>query len=377
MKIIISVFLLIITGFIFSVFYACLPDRPCPRYSGPILDTSEQSGVEWIDSLQIGWFDHLGTEIEVDEIAEAGFDIVLPYSGTNPVERAIEYTDAASAQGLSVILEIPRSIIAADDMNALRLYVSPFEENAAVYGWYLADEPSIQSSLKPENLSHAYNEIKNITPDKPAYITLIQSNLAHLYTDSLEIIMHDFYPVKAGTEEFKSKELQCFRDHVAEYAHLAQRNKKEFWFIIQAYGEDAEGNPQFGRRLPTQGESQYMFYISLFSRPKGILYWTWYRTNKVWVRNTLSPMIRNFKALFPGNIGYETPSGFILNNLDADIMILHSEDNRRYLLVVSSQLKSQAGKIEGHSDMIFTTTGTSEIDIVLGPYGVRLIEITE
>jgi hypothetical protein len=248
-------------------------------------------------SFPLGWYDSLEARGGVFDIARQGMNVVLPYHTETGDEHA--YLDAAHSAGLKVLLEIDRSLVKAENSGDVRRYVSRYKEHPALYGWYLADEPSINEDLgpaSPEVAGELYRVIKDEDPKRPVAVAFSKSEQAEDFRQAMDVMLFDDYPCHEGQPEFDG-----FEDWWERLQDRAAVGAEEGGFIpvLQAFGENAQGVPQFGRRLPTSAEQRYMVFSSLQAGATGLLFWTRYRASREWVDRVLQPIVSEIREFVP------------------------------------------------------------------------------
>jgi hypothetical protein len=283
-------------------------------------------------SFPLGWYDSLEARGGVFDIAKQGMNVVLPYHTEAGDEHA--YLDAAQVAGLKVVLEIDRKLVKAESSADVRQYVSRYKSHPALYGWYLADEPSINSDLgpaSPEVAGELYRVIKDEDPKSPVAVAFAKTEQAEDFRQAMDVMLFDDYPCREGKPEFDG-----FEDWWGRLQDQAAVGAEEGGFIpvLQAFGENAQGEPQFGRRLPTPAEQRYMVFSSVQAGATGLLFWTRYRASREWIDRVLQPIVSEFREFVPA-----FGAGMIRDRAAADgegiEVSLHRDPlMQRYVLVV-------------------------------------------
>jgi len=282
-------------------------------------------------SFPLGWYDSLEARGGVFDIAQQGMNVVLPYHTEAGDEHA--YLDAAQAAGLKVVLEIDRAFVKAESASDVRRFVSRYKAHPALYGWYLADEPTINEDLgpaSPEVAGELYRVIKDEDPKSPVAVAFAKSEQPEDYRQAMDLMLFDDYPCRVGQPEFDG-----FEDWWKRLQARAAVGAEEGGFIpvLQAFGEDAQGVAQFGRRLPTVAEQRYMVFASVQAGATGLLFWTRYRASREWIDRVLQPIVSELREFVPA-----FGSGKIRDRVAADgdgiELSLHGDPlMQRYVLV--------------------------------------------
>jgi hypothetical protein len=218
--------------------------------------------------------------------------LVLPYG----IARNLRgYLDAAHKQGLKVVVELDRRAVASGDTRAIARWVDASKRHPAVYAWYLADEPMLaRPFVSPIAARRAYLEIKARDPGHPVAIAFGIKEDAMPYRDAMDVMMYDDYPCTAHRKEFTG--FRRWWERIRQRASVAS-GEDGFIPILQAFGEDRHGIPQYTKRLPTARELRYMAFASLQSGATGLLFWVRYRSRRGWVDSTLVPIVREIRKV--------------------------------------------------------------------------------
>jgi hypothetical protein len=252
----------------------------------------------------IGWYDGMSSATLAKQ-ARDGMTASLGYYGTNG--RPDLYLNAAQTAGVKSFVEIPRPLVKAVDVAAVRRYVSTYKGYPGLLGWYLADEPSIQQSVGPlsgPNATRLYNAIKAEDPNHPVAIAFASREDTTPYLAAFDVLMHDHYPFTAPSPEFKG--LSGWGYRTSQFGAIAKRNGKAFLPVTQAFGGTNE-EPVLGFRLPTPLEERYMLYSAVQAGANGLFFWVYYRSNPQWVSTVLAPLLTEMKPLRPAFVAGELP----------------------------------------------------------------------
>lgn len=168
-----------------------------------------------------------------------------------------------------------------------------------MYGWYLADEPAINEDLgpaSPEVAGELYRAIKDEDPNRPVAVAFSTSEQPEDYRQAMDVMLFDDYPCHRGQPEFDG-----FEDWWKRLQSRAVVGAEEGGFIpvLQAFGENAQGEHQFGRRLPTPTEQRYMVFSSVQAGATGLLFWTRYRASRPWIDRVLQPIVSELREFVP------------------------------------------------------------------------------
>lgn len=346
--------------------FAALALQSCATNRATAKPSRDAENVVRIENFRLGWYDSIHNPGNIPLIRAAGFDFVMPYIGTAADPPILPYLEKAERAGLSVYLEIPRAL-AIDPDAGLAAYALAHAQAPALAGWYLYDEPEWKALARPAALERAYASLGGIDPPKPVVLVFMFSAFASWYRNAMDSFWFDFYPVAKGQKEFSAFSGGRYTRKVLRAASEAARLGKPLTLVLQGFGEDPAGKPQFGRRLPTPAETRYMFYASLFARPESIVYWAYYRSDPSWIASSLSPVIGEFRSHFPRGVSYESAESIGLSVGKADLLILRNDEGKAWLLVVSGENESRT--------ISLTFPASSPKHFQLDPYGAVLLPL--
>lgn len=145
--------------------------------------------------------------------ASYGFNVIQCYQIPGMSDAELDkYMAAAGRNGLKVLLGLDAAKkLSAAEIETRHKRVKRYKGHAALYGWYLADEPSVKS-LKPQELEELYNWIKKTDPDHPVFSSnwelgnfkkACDVDMPQLYFGGPSPIMRD-HAIKHGTGAVKS-----------------------------------------------------------------------------------------------------------------------------------------------------------------------------
>jgi hypothetical protein len=246
-----------------------------------------------VDFFPIGWYNALDKPASLFSISRV-WNAVMPYHV--PTADPAAYLDTAERAGVKVMLEIDRTLVRSAEPSEVAAFASRYKDHPALFAWYLADEPSTTVSLgplSPERARALYDAIKSVDPVHPVAIAFSTGEDPRQYAPAMDVLMYDNYPFLPATPELGSLGAWWWR--VKSRAAIA-RDVGGFIPILQAFG--GPGSPVgFARRLPTAKEERYMVFASIEAGATGIFFWTWYRADPVWVRDTLAPVVAELRPL--------------------------------------------------------------------------------
>lgn len=333
-----------------------------------------------VRDFRIGWYDTIRKPETPGVLADGGFDSVMPYVGDRGLEQVRAFLSAAGEAGIGVHLDVPRAAVRDPDGRALAAYVREFRDSPALLSWYLYDEPEWKPGIRPGMLERGYARVKALDPHHPAALVFMFPSLAGAYRGAMDSYWIDHYPVLKGSPEFHALRGGRYADKLKRYGRSADRLGLPLTFVAQGYGRGEDGSDQFRRRLPTPEEARYMFWASFLARPAEILYWTLYRTRESWFRETLVPLVREFRERFPDAVEYLPDPGFRILGGRTDSVFLGNGRGGLRLVVLSREGRERELILQAPTGYAFTGgpgEAAREFRADLEPYGVLLLVISE
>ena len=285
----------IITGFFIYLFLGYLLISTHNVDAGPIA-SDESGGKEFL----IGWYSGIEGKGSLAEHASTGVNIMMPYTNgdyekNNRESHIGPYLDEAARHNIRVLVEPNRRWIDTANWDSLREFVKKFKDYPALYGWYLFDEPDV-NDISPTKLQNAYLAVKKEDPNHPiavAFVTKIVSG----YYKAFDIMMFDRYPCYVDTPEFGGK-IDLIDNAVESCLEIVNEEKKlGFIMILQGYGRNEHGIPQWRHRDPTYGEARYMTYTSAIRDTLGVMYFADYRCQTPELKKTMKTLIKEVSSL--------------------------------------------------------------------------------
>ena len=324
--------------------------------------------------LQLGWVTASPLHVAKQEpywlaLEDAGANFLVAYSAShaeNPdFSWIVDFLVRAEARDIEVAVQIPTDILEAGDQAALRSLAETVGQSPALYGWYVDEPGCCGSQVTPELLADAYGTIHGVT-DHPFVVVLAAQkstcNYDPDYLASIDVVMSENYPIKDGTPEFEGALSQTA---IAEACSVNDDaiGRPGYVAILQGFGLDADGQPQFNSRDPTYRELRYMLFTTLVRDVRGAVYWVDYRANdalKTSVNTVLHEATSSMGVLAEGTFGDPTVA------VDApDIAYRYAATAcGTYLLAIN-----EAGGVPGQSltDVTFTLPSSvqgSEMEVL-------------
>ena len=112
---------------------------------------------------------YTGGNADLKKIGDLGINVVMNYS-TRDMEQsqALKFLDEAQSHNLYVLFHINKDDIIDYELEKVLSLVNGLKQHSTLYGWYLADEPSL-TGIFPEELKEFYEEIKKADPNHPVF----------------------------------------------------------------------------------------------------------------------------------------------------------------------------------------------------------------
>ena len=203
--------------------------------------------------------------VPLESLAEAramGFNC-LQLWGDSP-EQALANLDAAHEVGLKVILEMSGLVRGGLQPEALRAVVGVVREHPALLCWYPVDEPNGEMAGECEQ---AYRICRELDDSHPVYLVLCDPNLFAAYSEALDVLGIDPYPVPGASVSMVAGWMAA--------AQEATDERRAVWLIPQLHNIAAYGGDPSQGRAPTAEEQWCMVFQGLIYGAKGIVYYPW------------------------------------------------------------------------------------------------------
>lgn len=231
--------------------------------------------------LPYGWFSI--PESKYAEHVADGCNILIDYnvSNYNP-EAQKAFLDKALAAGLRVLLnpyptkmvysEAGKLPLSDEDAEIVRELVRRLSKHPAVFGWYMADEPTSLPVL-PARLQEIYRITREEDPYGPCVLLHDQLGALELYPDASDIQMPDPYPL------FKRNGLALRAvDYISRFLNAIPNipgDPQAKWVTPQGFNYGDFG--LHGNRAPNFNEIRNQQYQSVVSGATGFVWYSrWY-----------------------------------------------------------------------------------------------------
>ena len=346
-----------------------------PAIAGPIPSVR-------LSPFPLGWYDDIRSPGRLTQFQQEGIDAVVAYNLDNLDPKP--YLDKALVSGVGVELLLNRWWVRKADLSRLRSFVSRYKSHPALYGWQLADEPTIgkeRELISPKSAQQVYRMLKSVDPDHRVSIVFGIYEDARPYVGAMDAMMFDAYPCIAKRPEFSG--LPKWWQRIKNRAVIGRR-VGEYIPVLQGFGEDAYGTHFLGKRLPTAAESRYMAFASIVSGADGLVYWTRYRTRSEWVRSVLNPVVTELRQLRPAFERGAIPGVKVAASSVTASLFRDPGNGSRILIAVHHGMGNVVAGISVKSGTLGRTVelrnGHARLadpaKDVFGPYQVRIYRLT-
>lgn len=207
---------------------------------------------------------HFGKFYDLSEIRTAGFNVVHPWEGQDP----IKFLEAAAAQNLKVLPHWPKE----------ELIQNPLSQNS-VLAWYLDEEPSqlYRPEIAPEKLATFQTQAQKIKALDPKRALLViddrpggspeRQMMWDQWAQTGDVSSHFNYPLLMDRNAPKTLSTSNGIPRSVKRAIGLNNQKKPMWLVVQAFA-----SPRHHRRMPTPTELRAMVFAGLVSGATGIIY---------------------------------------------------------------------------------------------------------
>ncbi len=214
------------------------------------------------------------------ELAAAGFTVVGPpcEGGWDP-DQNLRALDVAHRHGLGMWVADHRFVVQSLDSPAwqarLASAVADYRQHPAVYGYFVADEPTAANFAA---IAAVVDALRSLDPDRLAYVNLLPDFIppSGLGSDSYEeyierfvaevrpqLLSYDYYPF--GNEGDRVS----FLANLTTVRAVALRHALPFMLIVQAM-------PHAGYRDPSEAELAWQVFHALAFGAQGISYFSYW-----------------------------------------------------------------------------------------------------
>ena len=281
-------------------------------------------------NFPLGWYDSIVYLDTPAIIASEGINASIPYTGDSNSQEVKAYLDRAAAVNIKVVVEIPRDDVRSKRTEQVIQFVRELKSHPATYGWYLYDEPK-PSTITPAALKRIYQAIKAEDPEHTIAIAFNRLFRIPQYFEAFDVAMYDKYPVFYDESEFTGFYNDTFKKIVDTAVSLTQG--KDFWYIVQGYGEGLDGTPRNDRRLPTMAEERYMVYATILARVDGLFFWSHYLSQQQWIDSVLTPIIKELQNYLPAITNKALDDSLTIDNSAIQAKIYQDPDTQDLLLI--------------------------------------------
>lgn len=315
----------------------------------------------------------LPSAAELDRIAAAGFNCLMPYGsmsmkceGTKRegAEAIREALDACERRGLKVIFSIKdvyagtrweriRFLDAAGETDVVRRVVTSFRDHPAILAWYVNDELPVTML---DRLTARRREVNRLDPAHPAWAVLYQFDELPHYGPTCDVLGVDPYPI-ADASSRDMRRVVAAMDGARRAA--GTREGVTVWAVPQIFnwGEArAKTREEYVARFrdPTAAEMRAMTLLCALRGARGFVFYSYSAMRH-------GPAAPDFERRWPdvASLGglLRDLAPFLLSDRDAPAVGVETEKGE----VEARAFRDDAGRLR----VIVTAVGPGEARAVL------------
>jgi hypothetical protein len=221
----------------------------------------------------------------VEEISKAPINMMVNYFITNaPISAINAYTEELQQHGIFFLPAVnnfyegqgyPKGLAAKLDASTqdelIARYAGALEENRAVVGYYVQDEPTVD---KVARTFHQYQVIKANDPAGFNLIALDRPHEVQFWKDAVDVVGVDPYPLWLPVDNYIGEVGDWTRTAVN-----AVHGSRPVWTIIQFFQADAMSS------WPTEQQLHDMSWMAIAEGASGVFYWSHGMRALGWVRD--------------------------------------------------------------------------------------------
>ena len=223
---------------------------------------------------------HLTLPRELELIAEAGFNCILPYDGleyrmpedkssANKEEALYKVLDHLQTLNLKILPSL--DYVRKGEEARMRNVVTKLRNHPALLGWYLCDEPPLKQR---DALRKLCRELNLLDPAHPLLGVSLMADGSAIYAGTTNIYAFDTYPIYGDTKNISSLpgSLKQFHDGIVSGDGAA------FWFIPQWFSWEcyaAKRNAEL-YRWPGEEEGAAMALLSIIEGANGLIFYSFF-----------------------------------------------------------------------------------------------------
>jgi len=221
------------------------------------------------------------------EMGKAGFTATHSYAITtgeantqvNPTDaRLKELLDRSWANGMRMMVELPRKAIEKAQWAQVRHRIETFRKHPGLLCW--GSEERVARGVAPlKNVRALYELVRDLDPDHPLVLGDTRDVIKKLQVDRRDFFPDDcmdigiwwWYPIPLHTPDGNGLEgNEKNGDLLQPPSWLTMtHSKKPLWIAIQSYEK-----PRKDARFPTPEEYRCMAYLSIINGVKGLWFYT-------------------------------------------------------------------------------------------------------
>jgi hypothetical protein len=222
----------------------------------------------------------------VEEISKAPINMMVNYYITNaPISAIDAYTDELQTHGIFFLPTVSNffeddkgyaknaaaKLGASTQDDFIARYADALEDNRAVAGYYVQDEPTVD---KVSRTFHQYQVIKANDPAGFNFVALDRPQDVQFWKDAVDVVGVDPYPLWLPVDNYLGEVGDWTRKAVN-----AVHGSRPVWTIIQFCQADAMSS------WPTEQQLHDMSWMAIAEGASGVFYWSHGMRALGWVKD--------------------------------------------------------------------------------------------
>ena len=310
------------------------------------------------------------------EMAQAGFTATHNYGITtgdatnaiNPNDAHLkELLDRSQANGLRMMVELPRRAIEAAQWDQVRRRIETFRYHPGLLCW--GSEERVARGVAPlTNIAALYRLVHELDPDHPlvlgdtrAPVNQLQGDRREFFPDAcMDVGIWWWYPIPLKDPEGNGLEDRHNAPAILQPPSWLTTTlcKRPLWIAIQSYEQ-----PRKDARFPTPAEYRCMAYLSIINGVKGLWFYTGtgqrdWQGKPAGLLNKpeaghwdyVQKLVRELRTLSPIIMAPAPAPSLAISPADAPIeCTLRELEGMFYLLAANKSLQPQSVRFTGHA----------------------------
>lgn len=327
-------------------------------------------------------------EADLRLYADSAFNCLMPYGGATR-----EQMDLAHRLGLKVIYTVkdayygsqwcPPEIRSADDERGyIETKVRQFRQHPALLAWYLNDELPLEYL---DRLEAHQRWLEELDPNHPTWVVLYQVDQVASYGRTFDVIGTDPYPIPDRPARTAGQWTRMTKASLGD--------ARPVWMVPQAFNWACYRPEDAGKfRPPTYDELRSMAWQCIAEGANGLVFYSFFDINRDpampfeehWVR--LKRLAAEINEIAPVLLSVEDAPAIKAQSADWLHWAVRQQGDTTYLIVVNDEDAEHVARFtlpdvpkqiraRGEPGVTVSVRGT-ELPVAVGPFGVRVVEVT-